>query len=412
MHGVAQLIGVTVRGEQHRTWTVLGADHLPVGPVEEFLEYHRLDGASPHTVRAYAQGLRQYWEFLELTGADWREVNIAVFGGFRRWLATGLLPGVTSLETSEPMRAASTVDNRSAAVLSFYRFHYDMHDEPAALRLYRPAGRVVHRGGGYRETLGHLRGHRGAELRPVFRSRRATPRPSPVFTPDQVAALLDGCATHTESGWQGSLRDRLLFATLHETGLRLGECLGLQHQDWINGAGSTPYIDVTPRDNHPHCARVKGSRPRRVYISHELEALYSEYLWDLCDRGAVEACDPLERWWVFVNVTRGTPFAAIRPETVYSRVTALKRRLGSKVPQDWTPHWFRHSHATWLLLAGVAEHVVMRRLGHRDVQTTLSTYGWVTEDAELRALADWQRMAPAKAARTHEREAGGIYVRE
>ena len=32
----------------------------------------------------------------------------------------------------------------------------------------------------------------------------------------------------------------------------------------------------------------------------------------------------------------------------------------------------------------------MRRLGHADVQTTLSTYGWVTADAEMRTLAEWK----------------------
>ena len=49
-----------------------------------------------------------------------------------------------------------------------------------------------------------------------------------------------------------------------------------------------------------------------------------------------------------------------------------------------------HTHATALLLAGISEHVVMRRLGHADVQTTLSTYGWVTADAEMRTLAEWK----------------------
>lgn len=49
-----------------------------------------------------------------------------------------------------------------------------------------------------------------------------------------------------------------------------------------------------------------------------------------------------------------------------------------------------HTHATALLLAGVPEHVVMRRLGHADVQTTLSTYGWATADAEMRSLAQWK----------------------
>jgi len=37
----------------------------------------------------------------------------------------------------------------------------------------------------------------------------------------------------------------------------------------------------------------------------------------------------------------------------------------------------------------------MRRLGHQDIQTTLGIYGWVTEDAELRALANWQHFTSA-----------------
>ena len=49
-----------------------------------------------------------------------------------------------------------------------------------------------------------------------------------------------------------------------------------------------------------------------------------------------------------------------------------------------------HPHATALLLSGVPVHVVSRRLGHADVQTTLSTYAHVTEDAEMRAAGQWQ----------------------
>jgi integrase len=42
-----------------------------------------------------------------------------------------------------------------------------------------------------------------------------------------------------------------------------------------------------------------------------------------------------------------------------------------------------------LLLAGVPLHVVSRRLGHRDIQTTINTCGHFTDDAELAALANW-----------------------
>jgi site-specific recombinase XerD len=71
-------------------------------------------------------------------------------------------------------------------------------------------------------------------------------------------------------------------------------------------------------------------------------------------------------------------------------VDRLRRQLCGQVPQAWTPHWMRHSHATALLLSGVPVHVVSRRLGHVDVQTTLNTYAHVTEDAEMRAVADWK----------------------
>ena len=44
------------------------------------------------------------------------------------------------------------------------------------------------------------------------------------------------------------------------------------------------------------------------------------------------------------------------------KTDALRRKgVG---PAGWTPHWFRHSHATALLLAGTPEWVVTRRLGH------------------------------------------------
>jgi integrase/recombinase XerD len=171
--------------------------------------------------------------------------------------------------------------------------------------------------------------------------------------------------------------------------MRLGECLSTRHCDWHVGRGATPFIEVVPRQDHPAGARVKGGHYRRIYISDELERLHSEYLWRLCDADAHRAVD-LENHFVFVNLRRGEWLAPLRPETVYDLVDTLKRRLGRAAPAGWTPHWMRHTHASALLLAGVREHVVMRRLGHADIQTTVNLYGWVTEDAELRALADWR----------------------
>jgi hypothetical protein len=44
----------------------------------------------------------------------------------------------------------------------------------------------------------------------------------------------------------------------------------------------------------------------------------------------------------------------MRPETVYDKVASLKRSLGGAVPAAWTPHWFRHTHASALQMGRIA----------------------------------------------------------
>src|SRR6185369_10342591 len=91
-------------------------------------------------------------------------------------------------------------------------------------------------------------------------------------------------------------------------------------------------------------------------------------------------------WYVFCNLTREPLFAPTRPETVYALVRRCRRELAGQLPEEWTPHWFRHTHATALLLSGVPLHVVTRRLGHAHVQTTMDLYGWVSDEAAMRPV--------------------------
>lgn len=376
-----------------RTWTVLGDDHRCVGPIEEFLEYHRVIGSSPNTVRSYAKGLQLWWAFLAEAEGSWEDPTVQMLRAFLTWLATGLSPSVSPLGRADPATpkpAEATVSARLAAVVSFYRYQHDVHGRGG---LIARASSGPARRGRYRSMLSHLDGRRRQPASPL-RLRRPSSGPPPLLSPAQVAAILDGCATFDAAvgEWRGSLRDRLLFATLVETGMRLGELLCLTHADWHVGRGGTPFVEVVPKE-HPHGQRVKGGRHRRVYVSDGLERLYSDYLWALADAAEEAGRVVDDSWFVFVNLAREPRFAPLRPETVYATVRRLRRQLGDAVPKSWSPHWTRHTHATALLLAGVPEHVVSRRLGHADVQTTMDLYGWVTEDAEMRAAAEWRRFA-------------------
>ncbi|MFT9526352.1 tyrosine-type recombinase/integrase [Mycobacteroides abscessus subsp. abscessus] len=376
------------------TYTVLGQDHLPIAPVSEYLQFLRDDQASPNTLRAYAAGLAAWWNLLEETNTEWTDVTTALFGEFLTYLRTGDLPGTSRIGPPAVWLSGASVQQRAAAVLSFYRYHAHAHHLDAPYqRLYGTLGK---RGRSRYIPLLAGVGRPVRKPRPIYRVRGENTSRTPVLLPEQVRTILDLCAVQERSGqWSGSpaaLRDRLLFALLAETGMRMGEALTLRHHDVHIGAGGTPWVQVVPRQDHPRGVRVKG-RDRRIYVGDDLEALYSAYVWQLVDTGAHECMPELDTHFVFVNLAGGQLYAPMRPETVYAKVRSISRNAKGAVPQDWSPHWMRHTHATALLLSGVPPHVVMRRLGHQDIQTTLSTYGWVTEDAEMRSVAEWKNFA-------------------
>lgn len=355
-------------------------------PVEDWLEAHRLLW-SPNTVRSYATSLAQWWSFLEQRGESerWHEVGVPTVSGFLSWLRNGRTVEHT-IVASEQTPSPETLEARLAAVISFYRWQQAVFGVGVAERLLRGAPRRAPARG----LLAHLDARSGPTPSSLVRVRRTGRRDRPpLLLPREIQAILDGCAVPDGSTgeWAGNLRDRLVFALLAETGMRLGELLGLRICDFVMGRGGTPFVEIVPREDNPNGARVKMMRPRRVYVGNDLEALFADYLSYLACHAATLGLTVTADSALFVNLHRSPLLAAMREGTVRDKTAALRRRrIG---PPGWTPHWFRHSHATALLLAGTPEWVVARRLGHAHVQTTLDLYGWVREDEALRAAANW-----------------------
>ena len=115
------------------------------------------------------------------------------------------------------------------------------------------------------------------------------------------------------------LRDRLLFALLLDTGMRIGEALGLRHEDLEIAERQ---VRVVPRVNDNR-ARAKAGRPRTIPASAELMRLYADYL--NREYGALDSD------YVFVNLwgrPRGHPLTY---PAVYDLVRRLRRRTGVDV---------------------------------------------------------------------------------
>lgn len=226
--------GLAVRpADGSRTWTVVDSCYRTVDPVEEWLEAHR-HLWSPNTVRAYATSLAQWWTFLEQRDQSdqWREVGVPAVAGFLSWLRNARTVE-HALATPADAPASPTLEARLAALISFYRWQEAVFGVPVAGRLTRGVPRRMP----MRGLLAHLDDRSGPASSLVrVRHHRRAGRP-PLLMPQQIQAILDGCAVFDRAlgEWVGNLRDRLLFAILAETGCRLGEALGLRISDFVMG---------------------------------------------------------------------------------------------------------------------------------------------------------------------------------
>lgn len=380
-----------------KSLTIIGSDYLPFPPAHKYLTFLRYQETSPNTITTYATALTQWLNFLELTETPWEAPKNLTVAQFAHWLKTGLTPNMPYVgKEPEHLRSPATIALKIAAVSAFYKFHaQNTGNDSGYLAV------TSHHGSRYSSPYkGFLTGvaDKKPTRSPVFRIRTGNKTRTPILTPTEIKTILDACATQDEYGyWKASmqgLRNRFLFATLTETGIRLGEALSLRHQDINITSGVQPYIDVIPRQDHPGGSRVKARYERRIYIGDDLASLYSAYVWELMENNIDLVVDELGQHFILVNGHNAKdPFSALTQTNVYDLVRRLKKKLGAKVNPAWTPHWFRHTHATALLLSGAPPHIVMRRLGHQDIQTTLNTYGWVTEDAELKSISSWKDYA-------------------
>ncbi len=356
---------VVVPGSWRESWTVLGDDGVVVGPVDRYLAYLSDVERSPNTVKAYAHDLKDWFVFLAVRSVDWRAVRLEDVGEFVAWLRLPPLArggGVSVLPSVGAQCAEVTVNRRLSAVSAFYQHAARNGVELGELlTCWQPAGR---RGTAWRPFLHHI-SKSGPQRRRQVRLR--APRKQPrVLRPAEVQTILDSCER---------LRDRLLFAVLHDSGMRIGEVLGLRHEDWSAAARE---VTVMPRRND-NGARSKSAVPRSIPVSVELVRLYGDYLHG-------EYGD-LDSDYVFVNLWSQPLGHPLGYPAVYDLVRRLRRRTGV----GFDPHWFRHSYATRMLRAGTPVEVVSRLLGHSSVTTTLNVYGHLTVEDTRRVLerAGW-----------------------
>jgi integrase/recombinase XerD len=165
------------------------------------------------------------------------------------------------------------------------------------------------------------------------------------------------------------LRDRLFFRLLAETGLRVSEGLSLYVED----------LDLSLDNEHLTVVGKGGKRRTILLDDSRLVQQLRAYLKRMGYQHG-----PLFR---AEKNGRGGPLR-------YQSMQERWDRYCSQAGVACTLHQLRHSHATELINGGVSLPTIRKRLGHKNLQTTLryAEQSDGTADAEVRA---WRRQHPS-----------------
>lgn len=168
------------------------------------------------------------------------------------------------------------------------------------------------------------------------------------------------------------------------TGMRIGEIFGLEWEN-VNLEAKTLTVKktvVTTRRGTlvQDSAKTKGSRRTILLPDYVVYMLKRFLLWQKV--ASIRLGKPFPSSpWVFAN-QKGLP----RSPSSFSGhdFKELLDQVG--ISRKFRVHDMRHTHATWLIDAGVNIKVISDRLGHSSIRVTLDTYAHVSHEMQETAV--------------------------
>ena len=170
-----------------------------------------------------------------------------------------------------------------------------------------------------------------------------------------------------------SIRNKLLILILAETGLRIGEVLGINYLKDIDHEHHA--IRVTFRSDNTNNSRAKNAEDRSAIISPETYTLLMLYISRY--RHLLEKTN-----YLFITLSGDSKGKPMSRNGVYSMLKLLSNKTGISV----TPHMLRHYYANARRKAGWPIERISKALGHKHIKTT---EGYLhIEDTELVAAME------------------------
>ena len=330
-------------------WVVIDAQFVVHPEASDFLRCLHGASLSPNTVRVYAGRVAAFLGWCGSEGVDWRTISLSDLARFKHFLEVSPIG-------RDRYRTGSTVNAILTAVCELLRFcaRTGLVETVVAERLSEPRWLRFTPPGFDAGESGQFRMVRARSVK----SRAETPFPD-ALTPEQSKAVLACCRRP---------RERFVVVLLHDTGLRIGEALGLRREDMHllpdsrsrGCAGVGAHVHVRRRSN-PNGSLAKSRFPRVVPASNDVLAAYGDYQ---VERSAIVSADGCDM--VLVNLYH----QPLGQPTSYRAVKDFFDRLARSCGFPARPHMMRHTAATNWVRAGVDIDVVRALLGQVSLVST------------------------------------------
>lgn len=337
-----------------------------IEPVLRYLKYLDSRRMALNTLKNYAYHLKAYFEYLQEIDCSYDCITddnkeLDILSGFISFLMRYDLKVIYTEYAERPERRnAATINAILSAVLSFYEYLY-RNGEMRELNVYK--------NGGFSSFKGFLyeMGTKKKSIRTSILKVKDEEKPLQTIKREELDIIIDRCRY---------IRDKFLITLLFETGLRLGEALGLRKEDFIIWDNK---VKVVSRDNPENGVSVKNKSEGDLIIPQSLVLLYCEYM----EKEYIEN----DNDYIFVNLKGPHKGKAIKEITIHKLFYRLSKECGIKI----TPHMLRHSHATELIEVGGWDPVdVKERLRHRQIQTTIDTYVHLSDNYKKEKFKEFQ----------------------
>lgn len=353
------------------SWTIDHHDEPTIDAFRSWVVHLEEINFSPNTIEAYARHIGRLLSYLLGNDKHLSEISIQTYDSFLQWLpvhqANELNPEkLVLIKQPASLRISASLKNQvHLAVKSFYGFCGGFSE----LFIGNQTSSRYHSVNQINQFLAHIEHRKSTKNKDLYLSGDITRARKKIIEkrlkPEQVLTLIQSCSL---------IRDAFLITLLYNTGMRIGEALGLRHTD-IDLAERV--IWIMPRHDNQNGARAKSKRTRGIPVLDYVINMYEDYITSIEYEAAFETGTE----YIFCNVQRGCVGKALS----FSYAENLKLYLQKRANIQFTWHQFRHTHASEAIADGHSLLEVADRMGHASPQTTLDFYKHLFS-AEIRKL--------------------------